>query len=166
MTICEKITQRFPVRKTEEQKQAFRHWVRGEMARLGYSARVTEHDKGRQQNIVVGDPPHAELTITAHYDTPSTIWLPDLQIPRNFPVYLLWQMAVIGLMMLVSLAVGIGVGLATKNGNVMLLSFFGPAFLKKTGRRSRSSSLTTWKRGAAAPRPMPATMWRCSIPAS
>lgn len=128
MTICEKITERFPVRKTEEQKQAFRQWVRGEMARLGYSARVTEHDKGRQQNIVVGDPPHAELTITAHYDTPSTIWLPDLQIPRNFPVYLLWQMAVIGLMLLVSLAVGIGVGLATKNGNVMILSFFG-AFL-------------------------------------
>ncbi|MBR6668036.1 MAG: M28 family peptidase [Clostridia bacterium] len=128
MTICEKITQRFPVRKTEEQKQAFRQWVRAEIAGMGYSARVTEHDRGHHQNIVIGDPPHAEVTITAHYDTPSTILLPDLQIPRNFPVYLLWQMIIIGLMLLISMAVGAGLGLVTKNGNVMILAFFG-AFL-------------------------------------
>lgn len=128
MTICDKITERFPVRKTEEQKQAFRQWVKAEIAGMGYSVRVEESDKGRQQNIVVGDPLHAEVTFTAHYDTPSTILLPDLQIPRNFPVYLLWQLLIIGGMLLISFVIGAGLGLATQNGDVMILGFFG-AFL-------------------------------------
>ena len=29
MTICEQITERFPVRKTAAQKKAFRQWVMG-----------------------------------------------------------------------------------------------------------------------------------------
>ena len=73
MTICEQITERFPVRKTAAQRKAFRQWVMGECARMGYTARIEENDKGRQQNIIVGDPEHAEVTFTAHYDTPSTI---------------------------------------------------------------------------------------------
>ena len=79
MTICEQITERFPVRKTAAQKKAFRQWVMGECARMGYTARIEENDKGRQQNIIVGDPEHAEVTFTAHYDTPATILVPDLQ---------------------------------------------------------------------------------------
>lgn len=128
MTICEKITELFPVRKTAEQKKNFRQWVTEEMGKMGYSVRVEESDKGRQQNIVVGDPEAAEVIFTAHYDTPSTILLPDLQIPRNFPVYLLWQMAVIGGMLLLSFLAGAGLGLLTKSGDVMILAFFG-AFL-------------------------------------
>ena len=86
MTICEQITELFPVRKTAVHKKAFRQWVMAEIAEMGYSARVEEYDRGRQQIIDVGDPVHAQVTFTAHYDTPSTILLPDLQIPRNFPV--------------------------------------------------------------------------------
>ena len=128
MTICEQITELFPVRKTAAQKQAFRQWMMAEIAEMGYPVQVEQNDKGRQQNIVVGDPEHAEVTFTAHYDTPATILLPDLQIPRNYPVYLLWQILIIGGMLLLSLVVGAGLGLATQNGDVMILSFFG-AFL-------------------------------------
>ena len=128
MTICEQLTELFPIRKTAAQKKAFRQWALGEISRMGYRARVEENDNGRQQNIIVGDPVHAEVTFTAHYDTPSTILLPDLQIPRNFPVYLLWQLLIIGSMLAISLAVGFGVGLLTGNGDVMILTFFG-AFL-------------------------------------
>jgi len=128
MTICEQITQLFPVRKTAAQKKAFRQWVMGEISRMGYRARVEENDNGRQRNIVVGDPEHAQVIFTAHYDTPSTILLPDLQIPRNFPVYLLWQLLIIGGMLLISLVAGCGLGLLTGNGDVMILTFFG-AFL-------------------------------------
>lgn len=131
MTICEQITKLFPVRKTAAQKKAFRQWVMAEMAEMGYSARVEQNDKGRQQNIVVGDPEHAEVTFTAHYDTPSTILLPDLQIPRNFPVYLLWQMLIIGGMLALAFAFGAGMGLLTASGDVMILAFFG-AFLVLT----------------------------------
>ena len=128
MTICEQITERFPIRKTAAQKKAFRQWVITEIAQMGYSVRVEQNDKGRQQNIIVGDPEHAAVTFTAHYDTPSTILLPDLQIPRNFPVYLLWQMVFIGGMLALSLAAGAGLGLLTGSGDVMILAFFG-AFL-------------------------------------
>lgn len=128
MTICEQITELFPVRKTAAQKKAFRQWVMAEIAEMGYSARVEENDRGRQQNIVVGDPEHAQVTFTAHYDTPSIILLPDLQIPRNFPVYLLWQLLIIGGMLAIAFLVGAGLGLATQNGDVMVFGFFG-AFL-------------------------------------
>jgi len=125
MTICEQITERFPIRKTAAQKKAFRQWVMGEIAQTGYSVRIEENDKGRQQNIVVGDPEHAEVTFTAHYDTPSAILLPDLQIPRNFSVYLLWQIGMIGGMLLLSFVIGLGLGLLTKDGNLLILGFFG-----------------------------------------
>ena len=128
MTRCEQITQLFPIRKTAAQKTAFRQWVMAEITGMGYSVQVEQNDKGRQQNIVVGDPEHAQVTFTAHYDTPATILLPDLQIPRNYPVYLLWQLLIIGGMLLLSLMLGAGLGLATRNGDVMILSFFG-AFL-------------------------------------
>ena len=128
MTICEQITELFPVRKTAAQKKAFRQWLMAEITAMGYPVQVEQNDKGKHQNVVVGDPEHAEVTFTAHYDTPSTIWLPDLQIPRNYPVYLLWQILLIGGMLLLSLAVGLGLGLATQNGDVMILGFFG-AFL-------------------------------------
>ena len=132
MTICEQITELFPIRKTAAQKKAFRQWAMARIAEMGYSARVEENDKGRQQNIIIGDPEHAEVTFTAHYDTPSTILLPDLQIPRNFPVYLLWQMLIIVGMMTISFAVGAGLGLLTGSGDVMILTFFG-AFLVLMG---------------------------------
>ena len=125
MTICEQITELFPVRKSAAQKKAFRQWLMAEIAEMGYSARVEQNDKGRQQNVIVGDPEHAEVTFTAHYDTPSTILLPDLQIPRNYPVYLLWQLLIIGGMLLISFFVGAGVGLATQSGDLMILGFFG-----------------------------------------
>ena len=55
MTICEQITERFPIRKTAAQKKAFRQWVMAEIAQMGYPARVEQNDRGRQQNVIVGD---------------------------------------------------------------------------------------------------------------
>ena len=61
MTVCEQITELFPIRKTVAQKKAFRQWVMAEIAEMGYSVRVEQNDNGRQQNIVVGDPEHAQV---------------------------------------------------------------------------------------------------------
>lgn len=124
MTIAEQITELFPIRKSTAQKKAFRQWVMGEMTNMGYAARVEQSDKGRQQNIVIGDPDHAEVILTAHYDTPATVLLPELQIPRNFAVYLLWQIGMIGGMLLLSLVCGAALGLLTQNGDVMIVTFF------------------------------------------
>ena len=128
MTVCEQITRLFPIRKTAQQKEDFRRWLVAECRKMGYSARVEECDRGRHRHVVAGNPAQAEVTFTAHYDTPPTILLPDLQIPRNFPVYLLWQLLIIGGMLAISFAVGAALGLLTGNGDVMILTFFG-AFL-------------------------------------
>lgn len=128
MTIVEQITDLFPVRRSQAQKKAFRQWAMGEIADMGWKAQIEQNDKGRQQNIVVGDPEHAEVIFTAHYDTPANILLPDIQIPRNYPVYLLHQIAIIGGMLLLSFIVGAAAGLASQSGDVMILGFFG-AFL-------------------------------------
>lgn len=128
MTICEQITALFPVRRTAAQKKAFRQWVMAEIAEMGWKVQLEQNDRGRQQNIIVGEPEQAEVTVTAHYDTPANVLLPDLQIPRNLPVYLLYQIAVIGGLLLLSLIAGAAAGLATHNGDVMILVFFG-AFL-------------------------------------
>ena len=47
--------------------------------------------------------------------------LPDLRIPRNFPVYILSQGAVLLGMLLISLLIGTAVGLATKSGDLLIL---------------------------------------------
>lgn len=89
----------------------------GEDARNGVSplcGRENRKDKLRHRNIVAGDPQNAELLISAHYDTAATIGVPDLRIPRNFPVYILAQGAVLLGMLLISLLIGTVVGLATK----------------------------------------------------
>lgn len=111
MTIREEIDAQFPIRKTTAQKRAFEKWVMAKMREMGYRPYVdgmNRKDKLRHRNIVAGDPQNAELLISAHYDTAATIGIPDLRIPRNFPVYILSQGAVLLGMLLISLLIGHG----------------------------------------------------------
>ena len=127
MTIREEIDTQFPIRKTTAQKRAFEKWVMAKMREMGYRPYVdgmNRKDKLRHRNIVAGDPQNAELLISAHYDTAATIGIPDLRIPRNFPVYILSQGAVLLGMLLISLLIGTAVGLATKSGDLLILTFF------------------------------------------
>ena len=127
MTIREEIDAQFPIRKTTAQKRAFEKWVMAKMREMGYRPYVdgmNRKDKLRHRNIVAGDPQNAELLISAHYDTAATIGVPDLRIPRNFPVYILAQGAVLLGMLLISLLIGTAVGLATKSGDWLILTFF------------------------------------------
>lgn len=127
MTIREEIDAQFPIRKTTAQKRAFEKWVMAKMREMGYRPYVdgmNRKDKLRHRNIVAGDPQNAELLISAHYDTAATIGIPDLRIPRNFPVYILSQGAVLLGMLLISLLIGTAVGLATKSGDWLILTFF------------------------------------------
>ncbi len=123
MSILEEIIHLFPVRKKKGQKAAFRKWFLAEAAALGYSARVEQNGNGRHQNIVLGDPDHAALTVSAHYDTPTTVLLPDLLIPRNMAVYGAYQLGVILLMLVISLAMGLLLG-TFFGGKALLLGFF------------------------------------------
>lgn len=114
MSHLETLVERFPVRKSGKQKEAFRQWLVSEQARaLGYEARVEENGSvPTSRNVVIGDPETAEVVFTAHYDTPATIGLPNIMIPRNLPLFILYQIAVVGVMLLLALAVGLLAALA------------------------------------------------------
>ena len=109
MTIREQITQRFPVRRTDEQKDAFRRWVLEECAGMGCSARVEEIKK--HHNVVIGDPERAQAIFTAHYDTPASFFLPNLMTPRNRLFRQVRQIGMILLYVLFGAAVGVPVWL-------------------------------------------------------
>ena len=66
MSYLQDITARFPVRKRDEEKEAFRKWAVAQGKTLGYSARVEELARGRHCNVVFGSPEHAQVIYTAH----------------------------------------------------------------------------------------------------
>ena len=113
MSILEQINKQFPIRRSKEQKAAFRKWAMGQMAQMGYRPRVEESDNGKHHNIIAGSPDTAKITITAHYDTPACIGLPNLMIPRNWPVYFLYQALIILILLLIAFGGGMLLAMAT-----------------------------------------------------
>ena len=87
------ILTRFPIRKTGEQKQAFRDAVQAYAQELGYTVTI-EQPKKKCNNIIIGDPKSAKYLVTAHYDTPANMVIPNLITPTNLIWFILWQVVV------------------------------------------------------------------------
>lgn len=92
----QQVREKFEIRKTKKQKQAFRDWLCQTLEREGFDVRV-EHHKGifASDNVVVGDPEQAKLLLTAHYDTCATLPFPNFITPRNLVWYLLYQLLIV-----------------------------------------------------------------------
>jgi hypothetical protein len=71
-----------PIRKNIVQKEAFRADVQAYIRELGYDVHMEACGK-HGQNIVFGNSETAEYLITAHYDTPATIGIPNTCTPCN-----------------------------------------------------------------------------------
>ena len=127
-----------PVRKSKEQKQAFRDDVHRYVSGLGYECAVEKGSMGAQ-NLVIGDPEKAKYLITAHYDTPASIGIPNIITPSNFITFILSQFAMVGLFFLAAFVVGFAVMFLTEDTTIsfwaayifyfalLLLMMFGPA---------------------------------------
>ena len=111
MTYLEQLVEKFPIRRSMVQKEAFRKHVLEEAASLGYRAKV-ECSGGKNDNIVIGNPETAQVTFTAHYDTPAVNFLPNIMMPRNIPLFFCYQFLIVGLMLLAGLAAGFAAYLA------------------------------------------------------
>ncbi|MBR5382870.1 MAG: M28 family peptidase [Clostridia bacterium] len=122
MNRLQEIVSQFPIRKSDEQKEAFRKWARGIAENAGISSR-TEED-GKHLNFVAGDPDTAKVIFTAHYDTPANMLLPNLIIPRNIPLFVLYQLVVVGILMVISLGAAYGVSRLTGERRFGLITFF------------------------------------------
>lgn len=131
------ILEQFPVRKTKQQKQAFRDAVCGYAEKLGYPCTVERRNLSCQ-NIVLGDPEGAKYLVTAHYDTCANMLLPNLITPCNFGLFLLYQILLVVAMIVVSVASGLLLGFLFGRSVMMvtifvvywtllLLLLFGPA---------------------------------------
>ena len=95
------VLQQFPIRKSKKQKQAFRDAAVSYLQKQGYPVTVEKGSFGAH-NIVAGDPEAAKYLITAHYDTPASIGLPNFIAPNNPFVYILFQVFVVGILLGVS----------------------------------------------------------------
>lgn len=102
------VLEQFPVRKTKLQKQNFRNEVRRYAQNLGYSVTEEQGSLGTK-NVIIGNPETAEYVITAHYDTPARMFLPNFITPCNLAIYFGYHFAVVFLFLVVSIAAGLGI---------------------------------------------------------
>lgn len=128
MSIIETLVEKFPVRKSGKQKEAFRDWFIGWAREQGYTAQVTT-PRGifHSTNVVVGDPETAEVTFTAHYDTPAVMPLPNFITPCNVLVYILYQLLLVPILLIPGALTGALTGhvLRVVTDNAVLASEFG-----------------------------------------
>ncbi|MGN0779628.1 MAG: M28 family peptidase [Aristaeellaceae bacterium] len=161
MTILEVMLGRYPVRKTAMQKQAFRQYALEKAKEAGYKAHVESNGRFvKHHNVVIGDPEHAAVIFSAHYDTPAVHMLPSLLIPRNAAVFYAWQLLAVVILLLISAAVTTVVSLiiaqpaavlwifvACYMGLLMLLNY-GPA--NRQNANSSTSGVTALLQTMAA----------------
>lgn len=101
----------YPVRKSEKQKQSFREDLRSYLKSIGYEMAEEKGGLG-SVNLVMGDPEKAEYLVTAHYDTPARLPIPNLITPCNVVTFILYQILVVGLFVAASVVIGVVAGIA------------------------------------------------------
>lgn len=105
MTTPMDVTKRYPVRKSKQQKEAFRQDVTSWLEHLGYEVH-TEKGSFGSRNLVIGNPQSSKLLVTAHYDTCARLPFPNLITPCNFRLFLLYQIFVCAVLLLPAAAIG------------------------------------------------------------
>lgn len=118
MNYIEEITRLHPIRRTAEQKKAFRDWTVQEIRRMGYSVKVEKNGLSHE-NIIVGNPEKAPMLFTAHYDTAANTLLPNAFLPRNPLLSLLYSAAMVVLMLLLSAVLMLALGTLIHDQRIM-----------------------------------------------
>lgn len=133
----------FPVRKTGKQKQAFRDAVQSYVSGLGYEIRVEKGSLG-SRNLVIGDADKAKYLVTAHYDTPAGMLIPNLITPCNPLTFILYQLFVVALFFLAAFVVALVVMLLTNDELLTFwaayIAYFGMLFLMMMGPANRNNA--------------------------
>lgn len=115
MTEASKIVlERYQTRQRKKQKEEFRDFIKEQAESLGFEYNVEKGSMGAK-NIVIGNPESAKVLYTAHYDTAPVLPFPNFITPKNFFIYLLYQI-VLCLMMYIPMfafgfVLGFGMGL-------------------------------------------------------
>ena len=110
--VTKKLLADFQIRKTKQQKASFRAWLCDELGRAGYAPQGETGGLLNSSNVVAGDPEKAQVLLAAHYDTCAVLPFPNCITPRNFLVYLLFQLLICALFLLIAIATEVAVLLA------------------------------------------------------
>lgn len=137
------VLEKYEIRKTKKQKAAFISAVTSYAEHHRYTVSV-EKGKLGCRNIVIGDPERAEYLLTAHYDTPASIGLPNFITPCNPVAFILWQLFLLIPFFTVAFLAGLLVSLATHNSTLTFwaayLSYFGMLALMMVGPANRHTA--------------------------
>lgn len=103
------ILERYQVRKNKKQKNDFIEYLTQSLKNDGYEPKVEKASLGFK-NIVVGSPRDAKVIFTAHYDTAPRLPVPNFITPKCLPIYLLYQLFLIAMMLLIAVIPPIIIG--------------------------------------------------------
>jgi hypothetical protein len=90
MKFKEELFEKYEIRKSKKQKTEFIEWVKNYAEGKGFKVDVEKGSMG-SRNIVIGDADKAEVIYTAHYDTCAVMPFPNFITPKNFLIYLIYQ---------------------------------------------------------------------------
>ncbi|MBO7196934.1 MAG: M28 family peptidase [Clostridia bacterium] len=101
------VNARFPIRRSSQQKALFCDYVREE---IGEDRVAFETLDNRHKNVIIGNISEAEVVFTAHYDTPAASVIPNLMIPANKLLSILYHMLYPLILSIASLALALMFG--------------------------------------------------------
>ncbi len=120
------VLKEYPVRKSGKQKATFRNAVATYVENLGYECTVEKGSMGAK-NVVIGDPDTARYLITAHYDTPARMVVPNFITPCNMTVYLSYQIGIVLVLVLGAIVLGVLAGVllnSPKAGSMIAMGVY------------------------------------------
>lgn len=88
------VLDQFEIRKTTKQKIDFINSVTEFVREKGYEVKLESGKRGCR-NILIGDVKKAEYLVTAHYDTPASIGIPNFITPCNPVAFILIQFLIL-----------------------------------------------------------------------
>ncbi len=88
--LSHEILKNWQVRKTRKQKLAFTEMLRTHFPEL----KVEESGFPKSRNLILGDVDSAKVIYTAHYDTCAKLPFPNFITPKNFLIYLGYQLLI------------------------------------------------------------------------
>ena len=137
------VLKQFPIRKNQKQKQAFRDAVQSYAESLGYWVKIEKGSMGAR-NVVIGNPETARYLVTAHYDTPAALPVPNLITPCNLFTFLLYQLFIVGLFVIAAMVPGIAVGVMLNDpefgGTVAMVIYWVLLILMLIGPANKSNA--------------------------
>ncbi len=140
--IKDTIFEKYQVRKSKKQKTAFIDYIEDICAQNNIPCRV--ETKSGNRNIVMGaSAEDCEIVMAGHYDTCAKMIIPNFITPKNFLVYLVYQLALTAVIVGIAVAAGLTVGklaAAELALPVYFVVMFGLLFLMMAGPANKHTA--------------------------